>query len=66
MTPESRLLTARELAQILAVPVATVWKWGRAGQVPCIRLPGGRHGVRFDLADVERVLHQAEGGNGES
>lgn len=62
MTPESRLLTARELAEILNVPVTTVWKWARVGQVPCLRLPGGRALVRFDLAAVERVL---EGGGHE-
>ncbi len=64
MTPESRLLTAAELAAVLNVPVATVWKWARVGQVPCIRLPGGRRGVRFELVEVERVLEG--GGNGQA
>jgi excisionase family DNA binding protein len=61
MTPESRLLTAAELAQVLNVPTCTIWKWARAGQVPCLRLPGGRQLVRFDLGDVERVLEGGEG-----
>lgn len=63
MTPESRLLTAAELAQVLNVPTATVWSWARNGQVPSIRLPGGRKFVRFDLAAVERAL-QMEGSRG--
>ena len=61
MTPESRLLTAAQLAEILAIPTATVWKWARAGQVPSIRLPGGRAFVRFDLAEVEAVLTAEQG-----
>ena len=64
MTPESRLLTAAELAQVLNVPVVTVWKWARAGQVPCVRLPGGRCFIRFDLSEVERALEG--GGNGKA
>lgn len=64
MTPDSRLLTARELAEVLHVPVVTVWKWARVGQVPSLRLPGGRQFVRFDLAEVERALKG--GGNGEA
>jgi excisionase family DNA binding protein len=63
MTHNTRLITAAELAQVLAVPVATVWRWGRRGQVPCVRLPGGRQFVRFDLAEVERALQQGEGGS---
>lgn len=56
MTPESRLLTAAELAAVLNVPVATCWKWARSAEVPCVRLPGGRRFVRFDLAAVEAAL----------
>lgn len=65
MTPESRLLTAAELAEVLNVPVATCWKWGRSGQLPHVRLPGGRAFIRFDLAAVERALGGG-GGNGEA
>jgi excisionase family DNA binding protein len=63
MEADTRLITAAELALVLNVPTSTVWKWGRRGQVPCVRLPGGRQFVRFDLADVERALQQGEDGN---
>ena len=66
MNLESRLITAGELAQVLAVPVSTVWKWGRSGEVPCIRLPGGRRFVRFDLAAVEAALRAGTGTEGEA
>lgn len=56
MNLESRLITAAELAAILQVPISTCWRWARAGQVPCVRLPGGRRMVRFDLAAVEAAL----------
>ena len=56
MTPESRLLTAAELAAVLNVPVSWCWKAARTGQLPHVRLPGGRAFVRFDLVEVERVL----------
>jgi len=65
MTPESRLLTARELAEVLNVPVSWCWKAARTGQLPHVRLPGGRAFVRFDLAEVERVL-KGGGNNGEA
>jgi len=60
MTPETRLLNAAELAAVLNVPVATCWKWARAGQVPSVRLPGGRRFVRFDLAAVEAALEAGQ------
>ena len=53
------MLTAQQLAEVLNVPVATIWKWARSAEVPSIRLPGGRRFVRFDLAAVEAAL---EGG----
>lgn len=62
MTPESRLLTARELGEVLNVPVSTVWKWARSGQVPSVRLPGGRSFVRFDLSEVEAALREPVAG----
>lgn len=61
MTPESRLLTAAELAQVLNVPVSWCWKAARANQLPHVRLPGGRGFLRFDLAAVERTLEEGNG-----
>jgi excisionase family DNA binding protein len=40
------LLTARAVAELLDVAPATVLAWARRGELPSIRLPGGR--IRFD------------------
>jgi len=37
----SRLLTAREVAHLVAVSPETVLRWTRRGDLPAIRLPGG-------------------------
>lgn len=49
-----RLLSIGELAEMLQVPVETLYKWRHRGEGPRpIRL--GRH-LRFDPADVARWL----------
>ncbi len=66
---EKHLLTSTELAQYLNVPVGWCWKAARAGQLPHVRLPGGRKFIRFDLVKVLEVLatkRQDGGANGES
>lgn len=50
----SRLLTAREVAEIVAVSTETVLRYVRRGILPAIRLPGGA--VRFREADVDAWL----------
>ena len=44
-----RLLTAVEVAALLAVPTGWVYRAAREGEIPSIRL--GRY-VRFDAADI--------------
>ena len=61
MTPKSRLLTAAQLSEILNVPVSWCWKAARTGQLPHVRLPGGRAFLRFDLAEVEAALRAGQG-----
>ena len=56
MDTETRLLTAAELAEYLNVPVGWCWKAAREGELPSVRLPGGRRFVRFDLEDVMAAL----------
>ena len=57
-----RLLTTQQLAEYLAVPVATLYSWRHAGEGP----PGFRVGkhVRYRWGDVEEwvrdQLHSAE------
>jgi excisionase family DNA binding protein len=52
-----RLLTAREVAELLGLSTATVLDWFEAGRLPGFRL-GGRKGgpVRFRREEVEAVL----------
>ena len=47
-----RLLTARALAERLAVSPETVLRWTRRGELPAIRLPGGA--IRFYEDAIER------------
>ncbi len=49
-----RLLTSAEVAELLAVPVATLYKWRYAGSgPPAIRL--GKY-LRWDPSEVEKWL----------
>jgi len=47
------LMTAREVADMLGVPVSTVLYWGRTGALPRVKL--GRH-VRFIRERLERAI----------
>jgi excisionase family DNA binding protein len=49
-----RLLTAREVADMLGVSTETVLRWTRAGDLPAIRLPGGA--IRYRPAELEAWL----------
>jgi excisionase family DNA binding protein len=53
----AELMTAREVAELLDVPVSTVLEWGRRGTLPRVKL--GRH-VRFIRAHVEAAILEAE------
>ena len=52
----SRLLTTREMADMLGVSTETVLRWTRRHELPAIRLPGGA--IRFREAEVEAWLEQ--------
>jgi excisionase family DNA binding protein len=51
------LMTAQELADLMAVPVSTVREWGRNGVLPRVKL--GRH-VRYIRSHVEAAILAAE------
>lgn len=53
-------MTAREVAELLDLPVSTVYEFARRGILPCSRL--GR-AVRFVRDEIERTL-QTGGGAG--
>jgi excisionase family DNA binding protein len=59
------LLTARAVAEQLAVSPETVLRWTRRGQLPGVKLPSGA--IRYRPADFEEWLagHSTENGRGE-
>ena len=53
----AELMTSREVAELLDVPISTVLEWGRNGTLPRVKL--GRH-VRFIRAHVEAAILERE------
>jgi excisionase family DNA binding protein len=52
-----RLLTARELAELLGVTAGTVVDWAEAGRLPGFRLGGSKGGrLRFRASEVVAVV----------
>jgi excisionase family DNA binding protein len=47
-----RLLTARQLAELLGVSSETVLRWTRQGRLPGFRLPGGALRYRPEMIDA--------------
>ena len=58
---DRRLLTARDVATLLCVPVSTVYELTRGGRLPCLRI--GR-AVRFSREDLEAHLAANRGTSG--
>ena len=58
-----RLLTARQVAALLAVDQATIWRWTSRvqGSLRCVRF--GRRCSRFLLRDVQEFI-EGNGGAG--
>lgn len=51
------LLTIQQLAELLQVPVATIYRWRHRGEGPRGIRVSGRH-VRYRRADVEKFLEE--------
>ena len=51
-----RLLVAEDVAHTLNLTRQHVYVLAASGQLPSIKLGGGRGSVRFDPADVERFI----------
>lgn len=58
LSPDARLLTAKELAAFLRIHPKTVHRYRRRYDLPCYQL-GGQS--RFDLAQVSRWLQERKG-----
>jgi len=48
------MLSARDVAERLAVSTETVLRWTRSGELPAVKLPGGA--IRFDPDRLEAWL----------
>lgn len=51
--PAEPLLTAAEIAPLLRVSVATIYRWADDGSVPCVKI--GKT-IRFRRSEIERFL----------
>ena len=49
----TKLLTVKELSEILNVKEKTLYQWAEFGQVPCLKINGS---LRFDLNDIENWI----------
>lgn len=56
------VMTAREVAELLSLPVSTVYEFARRGVLPCARL--GRT-IRFVRDEIEAVLHRSGASRGD-
>ena len=56
-----RLLTSREVADMMRVRIETVTRWGRDGKFTDIRTPGGRH--RYRESEVRALMRGEVLGN---
>ncbi len=57
MDKGDELLTIQQLAELLQVPVATIYRWRHRGEGPRGIRVSGRH-VRYRRADVETFLEE--------
>ena len=55
MPPEMQFMTAHEVAKLLGVHTATIWRWVESGQfIKPVRLT--RKVVRFPVLEVQKFL----------
>jgi excisionase family DNA binding protein len=59
--PGRDLLTRSEVALLFEVTPETVTRWARDGDLPYVRLPGGRGQKRFRRATVAAMLAERRG-----
>jgi excisionase family DNA binding protein len=57
---DDRLLTVRQVAELLQVHPVTVQRWLRAGQLSGIRLPADKLGWRVRRSELDRFLAAGE------
>ncbi|MEJ2697523.1 MAG: helix-turn-helix domain-containing protein [Candidatus Sulfobium sp.] len=52
-----KLVTVKEISEILNVKPSTLYQWAELGQIPCIKLNGS---LRFDLADIQNWIRECK------
>jgi excisionase family DNA binding protein len=48
-----KIVTVKELSEIINVKVKTLYQWAEMGQIPSIKMQGA---LRFDLDDIQEWL----------
>lgn len=52
-----KLISVKEVAEILKVKSSTLYQWAELGQIPCVKLNGA---LRFDLEDIEKWINSCK------
>ena len=57
---DDALLTANEVARLLAIQPSTVYAFAAKGTLPCVRLSKGRNRdlLRFRREDIEKLIRE--------
>ena len=60
---EDNLLTANEVARLLAIQPSTVYAGAAKGHIPCVRLWKGRNWslLRFRREDIDTLIREGRG-----
>jgi excisionase family DNA binding protein len=53
-----RLVTAREVAELLGVSTGALLRWTRRGEIPAVKLPGGAVRYRPDAIEAWLAEHE--------
>ncbi len=57
-----KLLTVKDVSEILRTKPKTIYQWAELGQIPCIKLNGS---LRFDPDDIYKWINQCKKGSSE-
>ncbi len=52
-----KILTIKELSEIINVKVKTLYQWAELGQIPCIKMHGA---LRFDFDDIMEWINSCK------
>jgi excisionase family DNA binding protein len=52
-----KLLSVKEISEMLNVKPSTLYQWAELGQIPCIKLNGA---LRFDMEDINQWINSCK------